>query len=172
MKKLFILMTILGALSFNLSLAQNAKPDTATLNFINHASIGGLQEVESGKLAIQKGKSADIKSFGKRMVTDHTKANTQLMNLVKSKGYQIKLKAIGEVVPDKMLSQASAADFDRIYVEMMVADHRATVYLFQTYAIAGKDPDVKAFAQQTLPTLKAHLAAIKAIDDKMKTASK
>jgi putative membrane protein len=40
--------------------------------------------------------------------------------------------------------------------------------MFQNYAITGKDPVVKAFAQQMLPTLKAHLAAIKAIDEKYK----
>ena len=50
----------------------------------------------------------------------------------------------------------------------MVSDHRSTVEMFENYATTGKDPDVKAFAQQTLPTLKAHLAAVKALDEKYK----
>ena len=51
---------------------------------------------------------------------------------------------------------------------MMVSGHRETVQLFEKYVLTGKDPDVKSFAQQTLPVLKEHLTAIKAIDDNRK----
>ncbi len=40
--------------------------------------------------------------------------------------------------------------------------------MFQDYALTGKDPVVRSFAEQTLPTLKAHLAAINALDVKYK----
>ena len=67
-----------------------------------------------------------------------------------------------------MLKNIPAKDFDRIYVRMMVPDHRQTIQLFEKYAVTGKDPDVRAFAQQTLPVLKEHLASITAIDNSMK----
>lgn len=66
-----------------------------------------------------------------------------------------------------MLKNTDPKDFDRMYVHMMVPGHRSTVQLFEKYALTGKDPDVRAFAQQTLPTLKEHLAAIVAIDNGM-----
>jgi len=55
-----------------------------------------------------------------------------------------------------------------MYIHAMVSGHLSTVMMFQDYAITGKDPQVKAFAQQMLPTLKAHLNAIKALDEKYK----
>jgi putative membrane protein len=58
-----------------------------------------------------------------------------------------------------------------MYVHMMEPDHRQTVQLFERYALTGKDPEVRAFAQQTLPILKEHLAAITAIDNSMTQAS-
>jgi putative membrane protein len=61
-------------------------------------------------------------------------------------------------------------NFDRLYVHGMVGGHSNTVQMFETYATTGKDPDVRVFAQQMLPTLKAHLAAITAIDKKLSTA--
>jgi len=103
------------------------------------------------------------------MVTDHTKAQAQLMQLAKAKGYQIPPEATGGMVLDPMLTKASGKNFDKMYVHMMVRDHHHTVLLFQTYAVTGKDPDIKAFAQQKLPIVKEHLAAITAIDDKLKT---
>lgn len=55
-----------------------------------------------------------------------------------------------------------------MYIHAMLAGHGNTVKDFETYATTGKDPDVKAFAKQMLPTLKAHLEAIRAIDEKYK----
>jgi putative membrane protein len=57
---------------------------------------------------------------------------------------------------------------------MMVPGHRSAIKLFQQYATNGQDPDIKAFAEQTLPVLKEHLTIITGIDNKMKksTASK
>lgn len=58
-----------------------------------------------------------------------------------------------------------------MYVHMMVPDHRQAVQLFGNYALTGKDPDVRAFAQRILPVLKEHLASITTIDNGMKGAA-
>ncbi|RYZ37363.1 MAG: DUF4142 domain-containing protein, partial [Sphingobacteriales bacterium] len=55
-----------------------------------------------------------------------------------------------------------------LYVHNMVVNHSNTVQTFENYAVTGKDPDVKAFAQQTLPTLKHHLEAIKGIEARIR----
>ena len=171
MKKLILslLFSGIGALA---AMAQTANPDTATLHFITHASISGLQEISAGKLAAQKASRADVKAFGNRMVTDHSKAQETLMKLAKAGGYKVPPEATAAPVPDPMLAKASGKDFDRVYVHMMEPGHRQTVLLFQTYAVKGKDPKVKAFAQQTLPTLKQHLASIKNIDKEIKDVAK
>lgn len=164
--KLFALLT---ALLFVYSVkAQTVKPDTATRSFIIKASIAGLMEVTDGKLAEEKAQNSQVKAFGKQMVTDHTKAQNQLMQLAKSGGYQIPAQATSGIVPDVMLTRANGSQFDQMYVHMMVPGHQKTILLFQTYAVNGKDPNVKAFAQQTLPVLKQHLATITAIEKQMK----
>jgi putative membrane protein len=171
MKKLIGILTFTAVVSINISLAQSATPDTMTRNFIMAATFGGLQEVNSGNLAVKKGSSSDIRAFGARMIKDHTEANAQLMEIAKAKGYEVPPQA-RVVVADKMLSKTIGREFDQNYVDMMSADHRKTVFLFQNYSVNGKDPALKAFAQQTLPTIKGHLAAIRAIALKMKNEPK
>jgi putative membrane protein len=39
-------------------------------------------DIDAGKLAQSKGKSKDVKAFGKQMVTDHTGVNKQAVALV------------------------------------------------------------------------------------------
>jgi len=44
-----------------------------------------------------------------------------------------------------------------------VSDHEEAVALFQKEASSGTDPDLKAFAQKTLPTLQEHLKMAQAL---------
>ena len=66
------------------------------------------------------------------------------------------------------LKGLSGADFDKEYVKDMVSDHETDVKAFEKQADNSTDPEVKAFAAKTLPVLKKHLDAIKAIQSKMK----
>lgn len=165
------MILLLAVLAVNIAKAQAPDPDTTAKHFLIMASIGNLNEVSSGQLAEQKGMRADVRSFGKMMVTDHGRAQQKLMQLAKMKGYNLPPEATGGIQQDPKLKNATTA-FDRLYVHNMLAGHRNTVQMFENYAITGKDQDVKAFAQQTLPTLKAHLAAIEAIDKQLKDSAK
>ncbi|RYE19488.1 MAG: DUF4142 domain-containing protein, partial [Sphingobacteriaceae bacterium] len=146
--------------------------DTTALHFIIQASIGNQQEISAGTLASQKALKPEVKAFGQQMVADHTKAQTALLQLAKSKGYQLPAQATSQAVPEPMLVKATGKDFDRMYIHMMAPGHRETVLRYQTYAVSGKDPNVKAFATQTLPVLKDHLAKVTALDNQIKDAAK
>jgi len=167
MKKLIILILSAG-LAISTVYAQAPDPDTTARHFLIMASIGNLQEAGSGKLAAQKATRADVKSFGQMMMADHSDAEQKLLQLVKSRSYLLPAAATDTPPPDLNLSKASGDDFDRMYIHAMASGHRSTVIMFQDYAINGKDLQVKLFAQQMLPTLKAHLAAIDALDKKYK----
>jgi putative membrane protein len=161
---LFFLMLGAGATAR----AQAPDPDTTARHFLIMASIGNLQEVRSGNLAAQKAAHGDVKSFGQMMITDHNAAEQQLLQLAKSRNISLPEAATATPPDDLNLKRASGNDFDRMYIHAMVSGHAGTVMMFRNYAVTGKDPLVKAFAQQMLPTLKAHLEAIRALDEKYK----
>ncbi|MEZ2335327.1 DUF4142 domain-containing protein [Mucilaginibacter sp. RCC_168] len=169
-KAIIIILSALGTFAAKAQIPQ-PDPDTTAKHFIIVASIGNLQEISAGQLASQKAKDKDVRSFGQMMVKDHGQTQQKLMQLAKRKGYNIPPAATSGIQPDPNLKN-TRDNFDGMYVRAMMAGHNNTVQTFETYATTGKDPDVKAFAQQTLPTLKAHLAAIQAIDSRLKRISK
>jgi putative membrane protein len=127
-------------------------------DFARHAASGGLAEVSMGKLAESHGQSADVKSFGQRMVQDHSKANDQLM----AAAAQANIKLPASPMPKDQaainrLSKLQGAAFDRAYAQEMVKDHRKDIAEFQREANSGGNANLKTFASNTLPTLKEHL---------------
>jgi putative membrane protein len=135
-------------------------------DFVEDASAKGVAEVEAGKLAQEKGTAADVKSFAEMMIKDHSAANDKLKTLATSKNLEVSDDA---QLMDKAKAKAmilelrSAKSFDQAYANNQVKAHEATIKLFEEEAANGKDADLKAFATETLPKLKAHLSQAQAL---------
>jgi putative membrane protein len=142
-------------------------PDTTAKHFLIVASIGNLQEASAGQLAVQMAKRPEVKLFGQMMVKDHGMGEQELLALARRKNIDLPPAATGGIQTGPMLKKAGA-NFDKLYVHNMVSGHNNTVQTFQNYATTGKDPDVKAWAQKMLPTLKMHLEHIKNIEQQLK----
>jgi putative membrane protein len=147
------------------------KPGTAAMNaksgapspdeaFVKTAAIAGMAEVDHGELAATNAESNDVKAFAQKMVADHSKANDELKTIASQKNVMLptELDAKHKAMQAK-LSKLKGAAFDRAYMSHMVTAHKEAVALFQREATSGKDADVKAFAEKTLPTVQAHLKA-------------
>lgn len=143
------------------SAAQPANPDRS---FVMQAALGGLAEVRLGELAQRQGGSDAVEQFGAQMVQDHGKANEELMRIAKSKGLQppTQLDNKHAALHDR-LQKLSGAEFDREYLRAMLDAHRKDVALFEQQARDGRDAELKAFAQKTLPTLKQHLSHVQGL---------
>ena len=98
-----------------------------------------------------------FKSLGKQMITDHSKANNQLISLAQKKNAAVPsgLSEKGQKIYDK-LSKKQGADFDKAYSKCMVKDHKEDICVFKKEAKKGSDEDVKNWASNTLPTLEHH----------------
>jgi putative membrane protein len=175
MKKFITLLCIAAAFAFSAN-AQSAVGstaandngrDTAAVNFSNQARMAGIKEIKSSRLALTKTHSQQVRSFASMMITDHTNANLALIKILKSKGYNVPPYNESSITLDPMLTTTTGSNFDKNYVTMMVNDHKQAVSLFTYAANYQLDPDLKAFAQKTLPKLKEHLAAIQAIATSM-----
>jgi putative membrane protein len=137
--------------------------------FVMEAAQGSMAEVELGRLATERAASDEVKQFGQRMVDDHSKASTELMDLAMNMKFAPPKELSPEMAKMKaQLSQLSGADFDREYMRMMVEDHEMDVKKFEKQATKGNAGSVKDFAAKTLPTLQEHLKMAKDINKRAK----
>lgn len=61
----------------------------------------------------------------------------------------------------------SGAEFDREFMKQMVTDHKTAVADFQRAASSASDPEIKSFAQKTLPGLQEHLQMARGLSDRL-----
>lgn len=133
-------------------------------DFVEDASAKGVAEVEAGKLAQEKGTAADVKSFADMMVKDHTAANAKLKSIADTKKLEVSDSAeLIDKAKAMILELRSSKSFDQAYANNQVKAHEAAVALFEKESSEGKDPELKAFAGETLPKLKEHLEHAKAL---------
>ena len=162
--KFWILPLIIAALSVAGVVAAQDTPASGSSAlsvkdkmFMKKAAKGGMMEVAMGKLADEKGQSDDVKSFGKRMVADHSKANDELKKIAAQKNAKLPTK-------EPSVSWSS----DKAYMDAMVKDHEKDLAEFQEEAKSGSDPDVKKFADDTAKIVQEHLDLAKQTQSKLK----
>jgi putative membrane protein len=139
-----------------------AQHNLTTQQFVRAAAEGGMFEVESSQIALQKSQNADVKTFAQRMIDDHGKANDQLKNLAGQN--QLRVPASldkRDAAKIAALQKASGASFDTAYLRDQRVAHHLAIRLFQGYAENGDQPAVKDWAKSTLPTLEEHQKMLK-----------
>jgi putative membrane protein len=146
--------------------AQAAMTDLA---FAKDAARGGMAEIKLGKLAEDSGSSEAVKTFGTRMVAEHTKAGDKLKEAAAQEHITLPtdLAAKDQATYDR-LSKLSGAEFDRAYAQDMVKDHQQDLQAFQREANRGNDAAIRGFASQTVPMIQQHLEQAK---EMLKTVS-
>jgi len=135
-----------GSIDVQAATNESGALSTSDRTFIKKAAKGGEMEVTMGNMAAQNASNADVKSFGQRMVTDHSKANEELKSIAEKKGVKLQTQEPSE----KWTS-------DKAYIDMMVKDHEKDLAEFQKEASETNDPDLKQFAEQTAKLVQEHL---------------
>ena len=136
-------------------------------DFVDNAAAGGIAEIETSRLALEKSSSADIKAFANMMITDHSKANDELAALAQKNDIEVPdTTTLVKQAKEKIL-EVRDESFDAAYANNQVKAHEETIELFKKQANTVTDDKVKgatelkAFAQKMLPALEKHLAEAK-----------
>jgi putative membrane protein len=140
-----------------------------TEDFIKEAAMSDMLEIETAKIAQQKG-SADDKKFAERMITDHTKTSSELKSMVPSDMQGVVPASLDDSSQKKLnkLRDAKPEDFASEYDPMQVSAHKDAVSLFERYAKGGENSKLKDWAGKTLPALQHHLDMAQTMDKNRK----
>jgi putative membrane protein len=138
-------------------LSSEVQAPMTDLAFAKEAARLGLAEIKLGKLAGNSGSSAAVKTFGTRMVAEHSKAEDKLKAAAALRHITLPadLAAKDQATYDR-LSKLSGADFDRAYAQDMVRDHQQDLQAFEREANRGHDAAIRGFASETVPMIQQH----------------
>lgn len=126
-------------------------------DFIEEASAKGVAEIETGKMALERGTDT-VKEFAQQMIDDHGKTNEKMKSLAQKHDLDI---SDGATLLDKAramtLRVRDGESFDKAYANNQVSAHEQTIELFQR-AKNSDNAEISAFAGETLPKLEEHLS--------------
>jgi len=158
------LVTALSSAAFAQSVGEQTGVNSAlglapkTEDFIKEAATSDMLEIDAAKIAQQKG-NADEKQFAQQMITDHTKASSELKSLVPADMKSALPTTLDDSSQKKLdkLRDTRPEDFAGQYDPTQVSAHKDAVSLFERYAKGGEDPKLKDWAGKALPALQHHL---------------
>lgn len=130
--------------------AASGNVSSADRNFVMMAAKANASEVAEGKVQ-RSSTEQNAATFARRMVTDHTKANDQLKTIATNLGLSSQFQqGVANAKPAKSLPGPQ-------YLKMEIPDHQQAIALFRKEAANGTNPQLKAYAQKSLPVLEMHL---------------
>jgi putative membrane protein len=145
-----------GASSGSAAAAAMSPADQRMITDIAQANIA---EIQTGRLALTKSQSPQVRAFGQKMIDDHTMAMQELQRLAQSTGATLPSdtdlmhKAIAAE-----LGILSGDTFDRQYMSQVgVTDHKRTQELLEQTTRSASNPALRAYAQKILPAVTRHL---------------
>lgn len=157
MQKLPIALAAASLIGFAAA-ASAAQLSPQDQQFVKQAAQGGMEEIQSGQLAEQKGASPAVKQLGQTLVTDHTMMNDQLKQVARQQGFEVPQSVDPEQRQEiQQMRQLSGAQFDKQFTNVQVQDHMKTIQAFQQEAQSTQDPALRNLAQSGIPILQKHL---------------
>ncbi len=144
--------------------------DETDQTFMKDAAMGDEAEIQLGQMAQKKASSPAVKSFGERMLKDHSDADTKLKSIAESQHISLPVELDPEHKDTaESLSKLSGPQFDQAYMLLMVQEHTKDVNKFQQEATNAHDNTVKQFATATVPVLQSHLNEAQQIERQLST---
>jgi len=146
---------------------------TADALFGAAAAAGGMAEIATSRIALERAGSDEVRMFAQQMINDHTKVNRELMNLAAQKSLAVPTALdIKDQAESAVLVALSGEEFDAAYIKGQYAGHICAVNQFEAEAKFGRDADLRAFAAKNLPALKEHKMHAKRMYDAVETKEK
>jgi putative membrane protein len=151
-------------------------PGPTTLSDANIVYIldnANMLDSAAGSIAATKGTNADVRSFGKRMMTDHHSLRKQGQDLA------AKLKVTPEAPAnddskaqyDKTMSMLNGAakgkDFDKAYIDNEVQYHQAVLQTATSAMQQAQNAELKNLIQKAAPIVQSHLDHAQSIQKKL-----
>lgn len=128
--------------------------------FVEMMAANDMYELEAARIAQSRSQNADVTAFAAMMAQDHSKSTADLRTAISAGGLTT---ALPTAMPEnkaemiQALNDASAEDFDNVYMGQQVDAHQSALNLLQRYANDGDNESLRNLALAVAPVVQAHL---------------
>lgn len=129
-------------------------------SYVPSAAMGDMFEIESSKIAMEKSTNADVKALAEMITTDHTASTAMLKQRAPAEAPNVAIPTALDQRRMGMLDNlraASAADFDRVYLDQQIAAHNEALTLHRGFSDHSETPQLAALAREVVPKIEMHL---------------
>lgn len=134
------------------------KQDQQAQSFLKQAAEANIAEVELGEVAQERAARKEVKEYAQHLQKEHKMSIEKLESIASKKDMELPDEPnASQKKMKERLSKLEGPAFDKAYLDAMVKDHQKNIKTFEQQAKSAKDPEVKQYASQTLPTLREHL---------------
>ena len=154
--------------------ATASKLSPVDYNFVAQANLGAPFQVDSGRVAEDKARTAEIRDYAHLMVTSHIPVVEALNKILQRKGLTAPPNTLLQGAYRAMVTSLKAESrkaLDRDYVDGQIEYQKGNAALFQYEIQYGTDTDLKEFARATLPKIEDHLQRALRLAGASKSAS-
>jgi putative membrane protein len=154
--------------------ATASKLSPVDYNFVAQANLGASFQVDSGRVAEDKARTAEIRDYAHLMVTSHIPVVEALNKILQRKGLTAPPNTLLQGAYRAMVTSLKAESrkaLDRDYVDGQIEYQKGNAALFQYEIQYGTDADLKEFARATLPKIEDHLQRAVRLAGASKSAS-
>ena len=141
--------------------SRHASLNATDRQFIAKAAQSDMTEIQTSQLALKRSQNAQVRQFAQEMIQQHTQSSENLKPIAAQKGVALpsSLGTENQALLTKLM-KLSGTQFDQAYMDGQAKAHAKTKGVYQNELKQGKDADVKAFANQVLPIVTAHLRMV------------
>jgi predicted outer membrane protein len=147
---------LMTSLSSNTGLTSDQRAGFDRL-FLTKAAMGNMAEIMTSQLAMQKSKNAQVRQIAQQMVTEHSRAQSELIPIMQRRGVPVPT-TVGAMhtATFQQLQRARGNNFDQLYMAAQAEAHEETVSLYQAALPMVNDPDARAYITRNLPPVVGH----------------
>lgn len=145
----------------------STQPGMSDAEFVQTVANSDAFEIQSSQLAAERAARQQVKDFAAMMVRDHTQTTEQLTSLAPTLNMSAptpQLDATMQGRIDSLRTQSGEA-FDDAYLDAQVAAHEEAIRTFESYVANSQTPQLRDWANTTLPKLREHLQTVQALEN-------
>ena len=137
-------------------------------DFMTKAAAAHLADMEMARVAKMHSKNGAVKSYAGLILKEHQESLQDLTKLMRQKNIAQPQTFDGDLKQDiDRLASLSGSEFDREFINMMVAGHEKTLELFRSVSFSAHDTDVQDYVDATIPKLDTHLKKAQELQSKL-----